>query len=38
VQDAPLAALVRAADGKPAMVVARLWFAGTPTVGSAADK
>lgn len=28
VQDAPLAALVRAADGKPAMVLARLWFAG----------
>jgi len=28
VQDAPLAVLVRAADGKPAMVVARLWFAG----------
>jgi len=28
VQDAPLAVLVRAADGKPAMVLARLWFAG----------
>ena len=28
VQDAPLAVLVRAADGKPAMVVARLWFTG----------
>ena len=28
VQDAPLAVLVRAADGKPATVVCRLWFAG----------
>ena len=29
VQDAPLAVLVRAEDRKPAMVVARLLFAGT---------
>jgi hypothetical protein len=28
VQDAPLAVLVRAADGRPAVVVPRLWFAG----------
>jgi hypothetical protein len=29
VQDAPLAVLVRATDRKPAVIVARLWFAGT---------
>lgn len=29
VQDAPLAVLVRATDRKPAVLVARLWFAGT---------